>query len=138
METMLRQAPDAPRMVTRYQVACDVRDVLSGIGDKWTVLVIAELTVDTRRFLQLHRRVPGISQRMLTVTLRKLERDGLIARTVYPTVPVQVEYALTPMGRSLLSVLEAVAAWSARYRSEVLASRSRWDAAILDAAGSVA
>ncbi|WP_280498801.1 winged helix-turn-helix transcriptional regulator [Nocardia cyriacigeorgica] len=77
---MLRQAPDAPRMVTGYQVACDVRDVLSGIGDKWTVLVIAELTVDTRRFLQLHRRVPGISQRMLTVTLRKLERDGLIAR----------------------------------------------------------
>lgn len=110
-------------------VAADIQDLLNGIGGKWSVLVIAELTGDARRYLHLYRSVPGISQRMLSVTLRKLERDGLVTRTVHPTVPVQVEYALTPLGRSLLPVLEVVEDWSARHRAAVLASRSRWDAA---------
>ncbi|MEV0687279.1 helix-turn-helix domain-containing protein [Nocardia sp. NPDC050378] len=107
--------------------ACEVRDVLNRIGDKWSVLVITELIGGARRFLQLHRSVPGISQRMLTVTLRRLERDGLVARRIYPTVPVQVEYTLTPVGRSLLTVLDVVAEWSARHRAEVLSARARWD-----------
>ncbi|NEW42445.1 helix-turn-helix transcriptional regulator [Nocardia cyriacigeorgica] len=139
METMLRRTTDTPHVMgDGHQVATNVRDVLKCVGDKWSVLVIAELTGDPRRFLQLHRSVPGISQRMLTVTLRRLERDGLIARTVYPTVPIQVEYALTPMGRSLLSALEVIAEWSARHRAAVMASRGRWDAADLARAGSVA
>ncbi|GAB4583054.1 hypothetical protein Ntsu_08860 [Nocardia sp. IFM 10818] len=113
----------------RYRVAADIRDFLNDIGGKWSVLVITELTGDARRFQYLYRSVPGISQRMLAVTLRRLERDGLITRTAYPTVPVQVEYALTPMGRSLLPVLEVVADWSARHRAAVMASRRRWDSA---------
>ncbi len=111
------------------QAACDIRQVLDRIGDKWSVLVVVELSKGVRRFRQLQRAVPGISQRMLTLTLRRLERDALVARTVYPTVPAQVEYALTATGRSLTDVLKALADWSAEHRDTVMASRARWDAA---------
>src|ERR1700716_936019 len=80
---------------------CGIRDVLDRIGDKWTVLVIVELAKGVRRFRELQRAIPGISQRMVTLTVRRLERDGLVSRSVYPTVPPQVEYELTDMGRSL-------------------------------------
>ncbi|WP_228790207.1 winged helix-turn-helix transcriptional regulator [Nocardia cyriacigeorgica] len=126
---MLMRGLRLTTMGDRHPVAADIRDFLNDIGGKWPVLVIAELTGDAQRFQCLYRSVPGISQRMLAVTLRRLERDGLIARTVYPTVPVQVEYALTPLGRSLLPVLEVVADWSARHRPAVMTSRARWDAA---------
>src|ERR1700754_4936713 len=79
---------------------CGIRDVLDRLGDKWSVLVIVELAQGMRRFRQLPRALPGISQRMLTLSVRRLERDGLISRTVHPTVPPQVEYELTEMGRS--------------------------------------
>jgi len=110
------------------QVACDIREVLDRIGDKWSVLVVIELAQGVRRFRQLQRAVSGISQRMLTLTLRRLERDALVARTIYPTVPAQVEYTLTPTGLSLIVVLKALADWAAEHRDTVLASRARWDA----------
>ncbi len=91
---------------------CAIRDVLDRIGDKWSVQVIERLGDDPRRFNELRRSVEGLSQRMLTVTLRALERDGLLTRTVFPTVPPQVEYALTDLGRSLLVPLRALAGWA--------------------------
>src|SRR5919108_5652715 len=77
---------------------CGIRDVLDRLGDRWTVLVIVELSKGTRRFSELHRAIPGISQRMLTLTTKRLCRDGLVERIAYPTIPPQVDYRLTAMG----------------------------------------
>ncbi|WP_329019318.1 winged helix-turn-helix transcriptional regulator [Streptomyces sp. NBC_00690] len=107
---------------------CGIRDVLDRIGDKWSVLAVVELAQGVRRFRQLQRAVPGISQRMLTLTLRRLERDGLVARTVYPTVPAQVEYELTATGHSLTHLVKALADWSAQHRDSIALSRREWDA----------
>lgn len=108
---------------------CGVREVLDRIGDKWSVLVIVELAEGVHRFRELQRSVPGISQRMLTLTLRRLERDGLVSRTVYPTVPPMVEYALTPNGKSLTYLVRLLADWSDDHRTAIAESRHRWDAA---------
>ncbi|MEU9177322.1 helix-turn-helix domain-containing protein [Streptomyces sp. NPDC048550] len=108
---------------------CGIRDVLDRVGDKWSVLVIVELAQGVRRFSRLQRSVPGISQRMLTLTVRRLERDGLVSRTVHPEVPPRVEYELTPMGHSLTFLLKSLADWSADHREAIAASRRRWDAA---------
>ncbi|TMR07704.1 winged helix-turn-helix transcriptional regulator, partial [Nonomuraea zeae] len=114
---------------TAVTTACDVREVLDRLGDRWSVPVLAELGQGgVRRYRELQRGVPGISQRMLTLTLRRLERDGLIDRTVYPTVPAQVEYGLTETGRSLTLLLHAVADWAAEHRESVMSSRARWHA----------
>ncbi|GIH76379.1 winged helix-turn-helix transcriptional regulator [Planobispora longispora] len=107
---------------------CGIRDVLDRIGDKWSVLVVVELAHGKRRFRELLRAVDGISQRMLTLTVRRLERDGLVSRTVYPTVPPQVEYELTATGHSLTHLLKALADWSAAHRESIAESRRRWDA----------
>ncbi|MGW5099756.1 winged helix-turn-helix transcriptional regulator [Streptomyces sp. NPDC004100] len=107
---------------------CGIRDVLDRIGDKWSVLVVVELAQGVRRFRQLQRAVPGISQRMLTLTVRRLERDGLVTRTVYPTVPPQVEYELTAMGHSLTHLVKALADWSAEHRDAIALARREWDA----------
>ena len=107
---------------------CGIRDVLDRIGDKWSVLVLVELAQGVRRFRQLQRAVPGISQRMLTLTVRRLERDGLITRTVHPTVPPQVEYELTTMGHSLTHLVKALADWSADHRDVIARARQEWDA----------
>lgn len=107
---------------------CGIREVLDRIGDKWSVLVVVELAQGIRRFRQLQRAVPGISQRMLTLTVRRLERDGLVARTVYPTVPPQVEYELTATGHSLTHLVKALADWSAEHRDSIARSRQEWDA----------
>ncbi|MFE2549404.1 winged helix-turn-helix transcriptional regulator [Streptomyces sp. NPDC059355] len=112
---------------------CGIRDVLDRIGDKWSVLVVVELAQGMRRFRQLQRAVPGISQRMLTLTVRRLERDGLITRTVHPTVPPQVEYELTPTGHSLTHLVKALADWSAEHRDAIARARRDWDAAHPDA-----
>lgn len=108
---------------------CGIRDVLDRIGDKWTVLVIVELAKGVRRFRELQRAIPGISQRMLTLTTRRLCRDGFVDRTVYPTVPPQVEYRLTEMGSSLAGTLLGLADWAATRKEEIAAARRRWDAA---------
>ena len=107
---------------------CGIRDVLDRIGDKWTVLVLVELSKGTRRFRELQRAIPGISQRMLTVTTRRLARDGLVARTQYATIPPQVEYDLTAMGRSLAGAMSALSDWSREHKDAIAAAREEWDA----------
>lgn len=104
-----------------------VREVLHRVGDKWSVLVIALLGEGTKRFSELKRATEGISQRMLTLTLRGLERDGLVTRTVFPTVPPRVDYALTPLGETLLEPVRALAAWAKTHRSEIQEARWRFD-----------
>ncbi|RCV57757.1 winged helix-turn-helix transcriptional regulator [Marinitenerispora sediminis] len=102
---------------------CPVAGVLRRIGDKWTVLVIVLLGQRPHRFNELHRGIEGISQRMLTRTLRGLEEDGLVNREVFATVPPSVRYSLTPLGRSLLSPLSALATWAVENQSAIAASR---------------
>ncbi|MCF6476170.1 helix-turn-helix transcriptional regulator [Nonomuraea sp. MG754425] len=108
---------------------CGIREVLDRLGDKWTVLVIVELAKGTRRFRELQRAVPGISQRMLTLTTRRLCRDGLAQRTAYATIPPQVEYRLTPMGRSLAETVARLADWSREHKQAMDDARARWDGA---------
>lgn len=105
-----------------------VSQVLSRVGDKWSVLVVSILGRGPMRFNELKRTVSGISQRMLTLTLRTLERDGLVTRTVYPTVPPHVEYELTALGQSLLSPVSALAAWAIDHRVAIEAARQAFDA----------
>ncbi|MER7506444.1 helix-turn-helix domain-containing protein [Nonomuraea pusilla] len=106
---------------------CDVRHILDRIADKWSLLVIALLDRRTMRFSELRRAVDGVSQRMLTVTLRQLERDGLVRRTVYPMVPPRVEYALTPLGISLHEVIKSLVIWTEEHQREISAARSAYD-----------
>jgi DNA-binding HxlR family transcriptional regulator len=101
--------------------------LLSRVGDKWTLLVIFHLTNGPRRFNELRRTVGGISQRILTLTLRGLERDGLVTRTVYPTVPPRVEYELTTLGHSLRVPVEALGSWATEHHATVLRSREEFD-----------
>ncbi|MFJ7130025.1 winged helix-turn-helix transcriptional regulator [Streptomyces sp. NPDC098101] len=108
---------------------CGIRDVLDRIGDKWSVLVIVELTGGPRRFRELQRAVDGISQRMLTLTVRRLERDGLVLRTVYPTVPARVDYRLTETGAGLTHLVKALADWSLAHRSVIAEARQVYDRA---------
>jgi DNA-binding HxlR family transcriptional regulator len=108
------------------------RDVLDRIGDKWSLLVINLLDGRTRRFMDIRRAVPGISQRMLTVTLRHLERDGIVERTAYPMVPVTVEYCLTPLGKTLIHSVNALVGWSAEHEREIVAARSTYDARLAE------
>src|SRR6476646_3686188 len=104
-----------------------VSEVLSRVGDKWTILVVSELGNGPKRFNELRRSLGSISQRMLTLTLRALERDGLVTRTVYPTVPPRVEYELTKLGRSLLEPVSELGAWARRNRAAIVEARSKFD-----------
>ena len=109
---------------------CEVRQILDRIADKWSLLVVALLETRTLRFTELRREIDGISQRMLTVTLRQLERDGLVERTVYPVVPPRVDYALTPLGRTLHATIQALVDWTERHQNEVAAARAAYDARV--------
>ncbi|QWP77090.1 helix-turn-helix transcriptional regulator [Lysobacter sp. K5869] len=102
-----------------------VLDVLGRIGDKWTVMVVGALAAGPQRFNAMRRGIDGISHRMLTLTLRTLERDGLVSRTVHPSVPPAVEYELTALGRSLIGPLRGLADWALEHRDEIQAARSR-------------
>lgn len=106
---------------------CPVRHVLDRLGDAWSFLLVLHLGEGPQRFNALKRRIDGISQRMLTLTLRKLERDGLVSRTVHATTPPQVEYALTKLGRSLSGPINTLTAWAAKHQSEVDAARDAFD-----------
>jgi DNA-binding HxlR family transcriptional regulator len=106
-----------------------ISDVLSRIGDKWSVLVVSRLGEGPLRFNELRRSIGGISQRMLTLTLRGLERDGLITRTAFPTIPPRVDYALTPLGRDLLVPVSALGAWAVRNQPKIARARDEFDGA---------
>jgi DNA-binding HxlR family transcriptional regulator len=105
-----------------------VSEVLARVGDKWTVLVVSELGSGTKRFNEIRRALGSISQRMLTMTLRGLERDGLVTRKVYPTIPPRVEYGLTKLGRSLLEPVSGLGLWARQNRNTIEEARRRYDA----------
>jgi DNA-binding HxlR family transcriptional regulator len=104
-----------------------VSEVLSRVGDKWTVLVVSTLGPGPKRFNELRKGLGSISQRMLTLTLRGLERDGLVTRTVFPTVPPRVQYELTRLGRSLLEPVSELGTWARRNRGAIQQARTRFD-----------
>lgn len=111
-----------------YVADCPSRQVLDRIGDRWTVLVMGALRDGSRRITELARDVGGISQKMLTQTLRGLGRDGLVRRTVHATVPVRVDYELTPLGGTLLAPIAALEGWATSHMRDVVAARERYDA----------
>ena len=110
-----------------YRADCPTRHIMDLIGDRWTVLIVCALSDGTARFSELRRRIEGISQKMLTQTLRVLERDGIVRRTVYPEVPVRVEYSLTEAGLTLRAPLRALQEWSIAHLGEVLDSQEAYD-----------
>jgi DNA-binding HxlR family transcriptional regulator len=111
-----------------------IRQVMERVGDKWTVLVIATLKDGARRYSHLHQLVPGISQRMLTLTLRQLGQDGLITRTAYAEVPPRVEYALTPLGKSFLATATSIVDWAATHHDVIRENRIRSGVIAVEAA----
>jgi DNA-binding HxlR family transcriptional regulator len=117
------QVPDR----TAHPACLVVREVLNRVGDKWSVQAIAMLGQGPRRFSELRRSIEGVSQRMLTLTLRGLERDGLVTRTVTPTTPPRVDYALTPTGRTLLVPVMALAEWAQQHLLVIQEARERFD-----------
>ena len=136
---MHKNAPQAQQVTARipppdlhlpdvFAPNCPTRQMLDRIGDKWTVLIVQVLGEGPMRFNGLKRRIGGVSQKMLAQTLRHLERDGLVSRHVFPTTPVTVEYALTPLGRTLVGALTPLIAWSEGRIGEVEAARATFDA----------
>lgn len=109
---------------------CEVRQILDRIADKWSLLVISLLEERTMRFNELRREIDGVSQRMLSVTLRQLERDGLVCRTVYPVVPPKVEYCLSPLGVTLLGTIQALVVWTEKHQPEIARARAEYDARV--------
>jgi DNA-binding HxlR family transcriptional regulator len=121
----------------RSDAGCRAREVLDRVGDKWSMQVIHRLGGGSARFSELRRGIDGISQRMLTVTLRGLERDGLVSRTAHPVIPLRVDYALTPMGRTLLETVCSLVQWAGEHLGDIDAARAVYDARMA-AAGLVA
>src|SRR5665213_2028626 len=119
-----------PRLPGNLHVAEDCRavsDVLARVGDKWTVLVVSALGGGPKRFNELRRALGSISQRMLTLTVRGLERDGLVTRTVFPTIPPRVDYELTDLGRGLSKPVQALGMWAREHQPEIEGARARFD-----------
>jgi len=112
-----------------------INEVLSRVGDKWSLQVISKLGEGRMRFTELKRSIDGISQRMLTLTLRQLERDGLVVRTVYPTVPPKVEYTLSELGRTIRVPVTALANWALTYRLDIQAARVAFESKQTEASG---
>lgn len=120
------QAPFRPAEMNMDN--CPVRDVLSQLGDKWSTLIISMLGEKPHRFGELRRNIPDISQRMLTQTLKDLQRDGLVSRKVFSTVPPSVEYSLTPLGQSLLPPLRGLIAWAETHHGNIRLARAAFAA----------
>lgn len=116
-----------------YQPTCPTRLVLSRIADKWTVLIVGRLAGGTKRFGELRRAVPGITQKVLTQALRSMERDGFVTRRVYAEVPPRVEYTLTPLGQSLVGLLDALRVWAIEHIPEVLDAQTGFDERLAEA-----
>jgi DNA-binding HxlR family transcriptional regulator len=111
---------------------CGVRQILDRIAGKWSLLAMAHLDQGTLRFTELRRKIDGISQRMLTTTLRQLERDGLVHRTVHPVVPPRVDYELTPLGATLHDTVQSLVTWTEQHQDEIAAARGRYEAKAQD------
>ena len=125
----MARSAKAPTVFNAFSAHCPSRRLLDTIGDKWASLVVVALGVDgPLRYSELSARIEGVSQKMLTQTVRRLERDGLLTRTVTPSVPVRVDYELTPLGPSLLDVIGHLKAWAEEHMPEVDAARSAYDA----------
>src|SRR5262245_65533609 len=120
--------PVIPRNLHLPEDCRAVSEVLARVGDKWTVLVVTELGKGPKRFNEIRRALGSISQRMLTLTLRALERDGLVTRTVFPTIPPRVDYELTKLGHSLLEPVSSLGLWARQNRSAIEAARRHFDA----------
>jgi DNA-binding HxlR family transcriptional regulator len=123
-----QQPPATPAGGAHHPSTCRAREVLQRVGDKWSVYVIDLLGQGTKRFSELHRSIDGITSRMLTVTLRGLERDGIVSRTIHPVIPPRVEYELTPMGRTLLDTIGQLVTWTDSHLPEIDAARAAYDA----------
>lgn len=117
----------SPCSETGYEADCPARRVLNVLVDKWAALILLLLKRQTMRFTVLHRHIRGISQKMLTQTLRRLERDGLVQRTVYAEVPPRVEYAITPLGRSLCELIAVFREWSDANVEDIIAAQQQYD-----------
>jgi DNA-binding HxlR family transcriptional regulator len=132
MDTVSSSRSPASSPDGRFDVmapACPTRQVVSTIGDKWTLLVLYALEHGgTLRFSQLQRQVPGITQKMLTQTLRQLERDGIVSREVYPVIPPRVDYALTDLGRSLSGVIAELRTWAYSHMDDIESAREEYAA----------
>ena len=136
MEEGTSESPTYCRSTEGYEDAfqwdtredCEVRQILDRIADKWSLLVIALLEHRRLRFTALLREIDGVSQRMLTVTLRQLERDGLVSRTVHPVVPPRVEYELTPLGATLHQTIQSLVTWTEAHQREIAGARAAYDA----------
>ncbi|HVB38078.1 MAG TPA: helix-turn-helix domain-containing protein [Vicinamibacterales bacterium] len=120
---------DGPALVDGPVPACPVREVLERVSGKWSIQIVIAAAAGPIRFTELERAIDGISRRMLTLTLRSLERDGLIVRTVYPTVPPKVVYAVTPMALELHESFQQLMDWAVRHRATIAASRASYDLA---------
>lgn len=120
---------ERPDAYDAFSASCPSRRLLDTIGDKWAALVIVALGLEgPLRYSELSARIEGVSQKMLTQTVRKLERDGLLTRTVTPSVPVRVDYELTPLGRSLLDVIAQIKEWAELHMTQVDQARAAYDA----------
>lgn len=127
---------DSPlrRIGNAYNPDCPTRQILDRIGDKWAVLILLTLKDGPVRFNLLRRRIGAISQKMLSQTLKNLERDGLVSRAAYPTVPVTVEYALTPLAGGLIGILDDITRWAENHVGDIMAARRAHDGAMDEAA----
>ena len=135
--TARRKQEGTPVLPSNLHVPEDCRavsEVLSRVGDKWTILVVSELGDGSKRFNEIRRALGSISQRMLTLTLRALERDGLVTRTVFPTIPPRVDYELTKLGRSLLEPVSGIGLWARQNRQAIQDARRKFDASTADGA----
>ena len=126
-QTAAQTRAEAKSAYDAYLASCPSRTLLDRISDKWVALILVSLGPSSLRYSQLARQIAGVSQKMLTQTLRLLERDGLVTREMTLSVPVRVDYALTPLGRSLLPILASVKDWAEQHMDEVLAARVTYD-----------
>ena len=126
MNTPQEGTPMSPRN-NRVERCPAVREVLNRVGDKWSVQIVSLLGDGPMRFSELRRSIEGISQRMLTLTVRGLERDGIITRTVFPEIPPRVEYELTKLGNTLLEPIQGLAEWAEKYRTSIQDAREKFD-----------
>ena len=126
--TAVQRREQAKHDYDAFLAGCPTRELLSTLTDKWAALVIPALAGGPQRHSELARRIAGVSQKMLTQTLRKLERDGLVSRTVTASVPVRVDYALTPLGQELFPLMVAIKTWAETHMDRVFEARTQYDA----------